>query len=231
MSEHEPLLSGDLTSAYDAMPGGIGIAEDITPAAPKRTMSEAHKQKMAQGREAKRAQSRGRPAARHEAAPLTKARLADHQGDQSLEDIIDALGTGEHLTRERRGGAGSDFDVPLQGRRAGWDYQWWTTHIVGQEVDPSYTVEITRGSWFPVPASHFPQLCPPGWSRPTIDRQGQRLYMRPMRLTEEARAEAARHAVEQKQARLQQAQTGDSGREFAPRTVDSRISVKTEPLL
>ena len=213
MSEFEPL---------------IGIA----PTESKRTISEEQKARMAAGRErAKAERSRGRPAVRHETAPLPKTRPASYDADQSLEEMIDSLGSGEHLTRERRGLGGNDFDVPLQGRREGWDYQWWATHIVGQEVDPSYAVEVQRGSWFPVPASHFPQLCPPGWSRPTIDRQGLRLFMRPMRLTLEAKAESRRFADEQKQARLAAAQAGDSGREFASRVQLEGIQVKTEPLI
>src|SRR6185312_12363057 len=160
MSEFEPLI------------GGVAPTEPA-----KRTLSPEHKEKLRAGREA--AKSRSRPASRPDPAPLPRERDFGHL---SLEEQIDALGSGEHLTRERRG-VGSDFDVPMQGRREGWDYQWWTTHVVGQEVDPSYSVEIQRGSWFPVPASHFPQMCPPGWSRPTIDRQGQRLFMRPMRLS------------------------------------------------
>jgi hypothetical protein len=216
MSEMEPLIGG--------------IAPSPEPAPVRRTMSEEHKARMAAGRAAK-AQSRARPASRPEPSPLPKERPQGFAGDQSLEDIIDALGTGEHLTRERRGDGGGGLDVPLQGRREGWDYQWWATHVVGQEVDPSYTVEITRGSWFPVPASHFPQLCPPGWSRPTIDRQGLRLYMRPMRLTKEAQAEANRFAYEQKQARLQAAQAGETGSDYAKRVQLEGITVKTEPLL
>lgn len=210
MSECEPLLGGGIVPGEPA----------------KRTMTPEHKAKMAAGRAA----SRSRPASRPESAPLPKERPAEFKGDQSLEEMIDALGSGEHLTREHRGEGGS-FEVPLQGRREGWDYQWWATHIVGQEVDPSSLVEINRGSWFPVPASHFPQLCPPGWSRNTIDRQGQRLYMRPMRLTIEAREEYKRFADQQKQARLAAAQSGDSGREFANRVQLEGIQVKTEPLI
>jgi hypothetical protein len=58
-----------------------------------------------------------------------------------------------------------------------------------------------------------------------------RLYMRPMRLTMEARAEQDRFANEQKRARLAAAQAGDSGRDYAPRAQLEGIQIRTEPLL
>ena len=148
----------------------------------------------------------------------------------SLEAIIDALGTGEHLTRETRGNSGNEFEVPYQGRREGWDYQWFATHIMGQPVDASYEVAIQRGSWFPVPAAHFPQMCPANWSRQTIDHSGQRLYMRPERLSAEARAEAQRQAFQQKRDKLAQAQAGDGGRDFAPRVQLDGITTNIGPI-
>lgn len=207
MSERQDLMGG----------GAIGAA------APKRTMSPEHKAKMAEGR-ARAKMSRGRPATRHEHAPMPAERAAPESARSminpadDLEGFIDSLGDGSMLTREsRRGGQDTTFDVPKQGRRPGWDYQWWPTHVIGQEVDPSAFVRIQNGGWVPVPASHFPQLCPVGWARRTIDREGQRLFMRPERLTQEALAEQNQQAYEQKANRLAAAQTGDVGREFARR--------------
>lgn len=207
------------------------MSDEQVQVAPRRTLSPEHKAKMAAGRQKHMAErSRGRPAFRAEPAPLPRERPQGYDGSADLEAFIDSLGSGEHLTRETSNSA-HDFDVPLQGRRPGWDYQWFATHIMGQEVDSSYEVNVQRGSWFPVPASHFPQLCPAGWSRSTIDRLGMRLYMRPMRLTEEARAENERFARDQKMAKLMQAQTGDTGREFAQRVQLEGIKTEIKPLL
>lgn len=200
-----------------------------------RRLSPEHLLAMKAGRERAKARaaerSRGRPAMRVEApVVLPKERPAMAQGDMSLEDLIDSLGTGEHLTRETRGNTGNEFEVPLQGRRDGWDYQWFATHVMGQQVDPSYEVQIQRGSWFQVPASHFPQMCPANWQRKTIDRSGMRLYMRPERLSAQARAEARQHAFEQKRDKLAQAQAGDGGRDFAPRVQLDGITTNIGPV-
>lgn len=218
----------------DLMSGTVASPSEASEQAPKRTMSPEHKAKLQAGRAAAHARSRGRPAERPEPAPLPAERPAAASARPSVDDFeafIDQLGDGATLTREARGGMQTAFDVPMHGRRDGWDYQWWPTHVVGQEVDPSFSVEIAQGSWFPVPASHFPQLCPVGWSRKTIDRHGQRLYMRPMRLTNEAKAEQMQQAYEQKANRLAAAQAGDSGRTFAPRTSLEGISADIRPLM
>jgi hypothetical protein len=186
--------------------------------------------------------SRGRPASRREATPMPAERempvsARSPNPTDDLEAFIDGLGDGRTLTREgRRGGADTTFEVPQQGRRQGWDYQWWVTHVTGQEEDPSYFVRIQNGGWVPTPAAHFPQLCPVGWARKTIDREGQRLFMRPQRLTDEANAEQRQMAYEQKANRLAAAQSGDSGRDFARRvnldgSPAAQIDVDIRPLM
>lgn len=222
----QDLMSGAATAA-------AAVAQATTEK-PRRTMSPEHKAKLAAGREAARERSRGRPAVRVEAAPLPAERPAPTSARPDVDDFeafIDSLGDGSTLTRETRGGTETMFDVPMRGRREGWDYQYWPTHVIGQEVDPSYSVEIAQGSWFPVPASHFPQLCPIGWDRKTIDRGGQRLYMRPLRLTEEAKAEQTQRAFEQKANRLAAAQAGDSGSNFARRASLEGINADIRPLM
>lgn len=205
-------------------------------------MTPEHKQKLALGRAAARTRraaqaerSRGRPASFDEERPLPPERKADAFRSPELEALEAAIDNYGEPTRESRI-SGTEFDIPMRGRRDGWDYQWWPTHIVGQEVDPSAQTEIARGGWRPVPASHFPTLCPPGWQRATIDRQGQRMFMRPIRLTQEAKAEQEKMAYEQKANRLAAAQAGDGGREFARRvnadgSPAAQIDVSVRPLL
>lgn len=195
----------------------------------KRTLSPEHKAKLAAGRDA--ARTRGRPAVKTETGPMPVARTAEITSDQMLETPEqDYAALANTLTRQSRLNGDNSFDIPQQGRISGWDYQYWPTHVMGQEIDPSETVNYQLGGWIPVPAKHFPQLCPPGWARPTIDRQGQRMYMRPMRLSQEARAEQTRLAHEQKFSKLAQAQAGDSGRDFAPRANEG-IKTELRPLL
>jgi len=227
-------------SDSDNLPGGMESPEKVDRRKRVRTPEEKLEMlaNLSKAREAKSGKTRGRPAFREMTERLPKVRAPEITGDMSPEQMLDAIGSGEGLTRESRVGITAAFDIPERGRREGWDYQWWPTHYVGEEVDPSYQVEIARGSWFPVPASHFPQLCPPGWKRPTIDREGMRLYMRPMRLTEEARNEAAQMAYRQKMDRLAAAQAGDAGRDMARRVggdrwgdAGIRVEGDTKPLI
>jgi hypothetical protein len=179
--------------------------------------------------------TRGRPAAREAAAPMPRPALPVGQGDPTVEDLermIAAVERGEvTATREVRGSVDTTFDFPEQGKRPGWVYCWWPFKITGQEVDGAQMVSYAQGGWMPVPATHFPSLVPPGWTKPVIERHGQRAYMRRETLQKEAEIESKRHAFQQKADRLSQQQTGDLGREFAPRDPDSRISADIRPLM
>lgn len=182
-----------------------------------------HKARMAEGRRkaaAERRMSRGRPALREEVAPLPREMTAPHaSGDPNVDELeraIAAMGDGEQVTRQSRGATDSTFDIPLQGRRAGWDYEWKTVRVNGEEVDPSSIVEIQQGGWRLVPKTHFPSLVPPGWQRAYIERWGQQLYMRPQRLTDEANDELLKHALKVREDKLRQAQV-DGGAGTAPR--------------
>jgi hypothetical protein len=152
---------------------------------------------------------------------------------RDLERVIEDLERGStRVSRETRGTTANTFDFPESGKRPGWDYCWWPFKIVGEEVDASTMVEIRQGGWVEVPRSHFPTLLPPGWKKPCIERQGMRAYMRPMRLSLEAKNEAYQQAWEQRESRMRQQQTGDIGREFAQR--DPRaggVDVKIQPLV
>jgi hypothetical protein len=206
-------------------------------------LSAEHKRKMAIGRErarlarqekAARTQTRGRPASVEGERPMPREIPADMTPEErAIQDIIDSGGT--ELTRQSMQ-AGADFDIPLRGRTPGWAYCYWPVKVMGQEVDPSTMVEYRRGGWIPVPASHFPQLRAPGSPATTIDRHGQRMFMRPTRLNDEAQAEMHKLAYEQKSSRLAAAQAGDGGREFARRvnadgSPAARIDVDIKPLI
>jgi hypothetical protein len=194
-----------------------------TEATPKRVMTDDQKARMKAGRErAAASRSRGRPARREAAAPLPReVPVAPVSGDPTVEELerqIAALGDGETLTRQPRGLSDATFDIPMQGRLPGWDYEYKTVRVNAEEVDPSSLVEIEQGGWRPVPRTHFPSLTPPGWRLPYIERWGQRMYMRPMRLSIEAKEEQLKHAFQVRDEKLLQAQVGDMSSEMARRS-------------
>lgn len=134
------------------------------------------------------------------AAPITRA---NPRGDFVDEE------TGQPITRRsRRDGAVTDFEVPDKLRKPGWDYEFKTQRVMGQEVDASEQVEIYEGGWRPVKASEMRALCPPGWDRPFVERRGMVLYTRPAHLSAEAKREDYEKAERQKRDKLQAALAG-----------------------
>lgn len=105
----------------------------------------------------------------------------------------------EQITRQRYGDGTNEFEIPAHLKRPGWDYQWRTTHIVGQPVDPSETQANYRGGWRPVKPSEMPDMVPPGWTKDTIERMGQIMMMRPQHLSDEATLEFEKRAYEQQE--------------------------------
>lgn len=99
--------------------------------------------------------------------------------------------TGERLTR-RRIGTGDKFDVPLNERPRGWDYQWNPVTVLGQkigEIVEQGDLQMMENGWRPVPASRHPgRWTPPGYEG-SIVMEGLRLEERPMELSLEAKAE------------------------------------------
>lgn len=147
------------------------------------------------------APSRGRPAA----GPVAQA--ASGEGDS----------TKQLTRRSRRDGSGSDFEIPAHLKKPGWDYEYKTIAVMGQPVDAAEMQRVYEGGWRPVNSKDMPQLCPPGWKKPTIERYGQMLFTRPMRLTQEARQEDIELADKQKNDKLK-------GAMVAGPTEDSRLT-------
>lgn len=128
--------------------------------------------------------------------------------------------------RSRLGGSADDFFVPDNLKRPGIDYQWFVMKVLNQEIDAGEHVAIADGGWEPVRPTEMPELMPKGYKGNTIDRKGQRLYKRPMYLTEEARREDFMLARQQKDAKLQQALATPN--DSAPR-VQSKIDISVGP--
>lgn len=111
--------------------------------------------------------------------------------------------TGKPLTRRsRRDGAGNAYDVPIRLKKSGWDYEWKGDLVMNQPVAASEKVSIHEAGWRPVPSKDMMDLCPPGWDKPYVQRDGMTLMMRPMHLTLEAREEDRQIAEQVKASRL-----------------------------
>ena len=118
------------------------------------------------------------------------------------------------------------FDmIPENLKKPGWDYQWWAIRVFNEAVDPSRLVEIADGGWKRVHPSDMPGMMPPGWDKDFIEKGAQVLYMRPMRLTEEARAEDTKIAEDQRYDRIRNALAGPAElKKIAPR-VEAEIDI------
>jgi len=78
----------------------------------------------------------------------------------------------------------------------GWDYQWKAYACKGAPMH-EHQVELAANGWEPVPPQrHDGMFMPKGFGGNTIDRGGQRLMMRDMRLTLKAREIEHRAAME-----------------------------------
>lgn len=109
----------------------------------------------------------------------------------------------------------------------GWDYQWKTRTIMGEEQS-AYMVEVARNGWEAVPLSRHPDLMPAGWTGATIEVEGLVLMERPKIFTDEARAEEqrmAREAVKTKEAQLRDGRPGDLGPREVHRFSKSRVAI------
>src|SRR6185437_3475266 len=87
-------------------------------------------------------QKRGPGRPRRAAFPQTRGRPADI-GISAESDSSEFLDDdGNPITRRKNvDGVVNDFEIPKELRKHGWDYEWKTTTINGQPVDPS---DLTR---------------------------------------------------------------------------------------
>lgn len=102
---------------------------------------------------------------------------------------------GEQLSR-RRTAVGDVHFVPPNEIPHGWDYQWNTVTVVGQEFPEEQQI-MQQNGWRPVPAErHSGRWYPPGY-KGAIVVKGLRLEERPTELGNEARAEDIENARKQ----------------------------------
>ena len=97
---------------------------------------------------------------------------------------------GEPLRRRsRRDRQEHRFGIPDHLKRPNWDYAFWPLEVLGQPVSRGDITDVYHGGWRPVPVSEMPEMMPPGDKSEFVEEGGQRLYKRPMKFTEEAKAE------------------------------------------
>lgn len=92
----------------------------------------------------------------------------------------------------------------------GWDYEWKTKYVLGQEQG-THILALRRAGWEEVPTSRHPSFMPMDTDLPFIERKGMVLMERPLEISDEARAldlRRARQQVRQKEAQLNSAESG-----------------------
>ena len=103
---------------------------------------------------------------------------------------------GEMLSRTRTQ-VGDIFDIPQSMIPAGWTMQWNAVSIAGNSdilLDQQHM--MYQNGWRPVPAERYAGTLVPKGSKGNIIRGQQMLMERPAALTEEARQEDIRNAVQ-----------------------------------
>lgn len=180
--------------------------DEIEGEADSETMREANKAaRLARAAVLRRATQRG-------SADAALAGVGSNPGPAERSDAARESEPIEQFTRVRRDDRDSGWaDLPKHRRKKGWDYEWKTIRVYNEPVDPGDMLEVRNAGWRPEPASNWPELVDPGASPDTaIERRGQRLYGRPMRLTVEARQEDLQAAYQQQKDKTLAAAAGRS---------------------
>lgn len=126
------------------------------------------------------------------------------------------------------------LDVPARYKKVGQDYQWFVIAIWNEPTDSADLADARNQHWMPVHPREMPDILGPGYNKDTIDIRGQRLFTRPMYLSQEAKAEDYQWAEAQRLARSENALKGRSsqGDGLADvrgiRVVEQRLEVEHE---
>ena len=126
--------------------------------------------------------------------------------------------------RKRKAGSKSEdhFFIPddlrMQLEANGLSAEFKRVSYFGKEEDPDYHIALAENGWEPLSLKSFPafsKLMPKTWNKDTFEKRGQILMVRPKELTEEARAEDEKVAINQVKgqlASLKEAKTGEAER-------------------
>lgn len=124
---------------------------------------------------------------------------------------------------------GNSFEIPKHLERRGWVYEWKTTAVYMQPVDPADTGMIRRQGWQPCTDRYIrAHFMPPGWEKDTIEQRGMMLYTRQARLNIAAAEEARRKADEQKISKLKAALAAPTDQPHSMPRVRDAFSIEGE---
>lgn len=112
--------------------------------------------------------------------------------EESLRNVID-----------RGSETDNPFYVPAELIPDGWTAEWKATHVMGQEMDASYRVNLEQNGWVAAPVSIFKKMRPSGFKGKVIEQGGQVLMIRPKELTDKRLMHDQKAAKAQVQAKLQ----------------------------
>lgn len=170
------------------------------------------KARAAKGKNAGKRTAAPRRAETRTAADAASVGVGAHPGPAERSTPTRDTYVPDQVTRVRRDDRDSGWsDLPKQRRKAGWDYEWKTIRVYNEPVDPGDMLEVRNAGWRAEKASDWPELVDPTDSPDmAIERRGQRLYGRPMRLTHEARQEDLNAAYTQQRDRTVAAASGKS---------------------
>jgi hypothetical protein len=109
-----------------------------------------------------------------------------------------------------------EYKIDLRVIPDGWSYEWKAESVLGQE-QTSYMVGLAQRGWEAVAAARHPDMMPKGYDpKGPIKKKGQILMERPLEITkevEEIEKRKARAQVNQKEAQLNNAPTGQFSRD------------------
>lgn len=105
--------------------------------------------------------------------------------------------SGEILTRNRVSGNGyvNEFDIPMSARDPDWDLHWARASVHGK-ADPANMNALYDNGWRPASPKNYSDIMPDMRGKESIERDGQILMERPMKLTQQALAETYDDALE-----------------------------------
>ena len=118
-----------------------------------------------------------------------------------------------------------EFYIDLDSIPDGWTYEW-KTHSIYNQDQSTYTTQLLREGWTPVPSSRHPSMMPQGSGDAPIMRKGMMLMECPTEIIRERQMDAKRKARDQ--VRFKEEQLGATPTGTLPRDADPRIRPKVK---
>jgi hypothetical protein len=116
-------------------------------------------------------------------------------------------------------------------RNSGWSWAFKVMTVYNQPVDGTELLTAANAGWRAAKAKDFPTEVPPGTDpNGTVERFGQRLFIRPAHMTRQAQDEDYRFANAQMQSRMSATQEGKSVRSDEEGLADMGRIVRPVPI-